>query len=320
MERVLTQEEVDALLEGISEGEIETGTKQPPEGIVPFDFRRQQRIIKGDMPTLDVINEHFSQFFKVSLSMTINKTVDVNPASVKVTKFGEFMQTLPIPTSLHIYRMDPLRGHILLVIGGRLAISIVELLLGGSVEEHIKLEGKTFTPIESQLVKKIVFIALEDLEKAWNPIFPIKIDYLRSEFNPQFAGIVMPTELVVIIKFSLEIAEIEDSITLCIPYSTIEPIREKLCARFQSDQLERDNTWVERLEKEIKQTKAEVCVELAKTTLKVKDLLSLKKGDIIKLNKDIKSPLTLKVEGIPKFLGYAGVLKGNKAFKINSEI
>ncbi|CAD7774466.1 Flagellar motor switch protein FliM [Candidatus Methanoperedenaceae archaeon GB37] len=320
MERVLTQEEVDALLEGISEGEIETETKQPPEGVRPFDFTRQQRIIKADMPTLDVINEHFSQFFKVSLSMTLNKTVDVSPASVKVTRFGEFMQTLPLPTSLHIYRMNPLRGHILMVIGARLAVSMVELLLGGSVEEHIKLEGKTFTPIENRLIKQIVFKILADLEKAWKPVFPIKIDYLRSEFNPQFARIVMPAELVVITKFSVEIAEIEDSITICIPYSSVEPIREKLCARFQSDQLERDNTWIERLEKEIKETKAEVCVELAKTTLKVKDLLSLKKGDIIKLNKDIKSPLTLKVEGIPKFLGYAGVLKGNKAFKINSEI
>jgi len=320
MERVLTQEEVDALLEGISEGEIETETKQPPEGVRPFDFTRQQRIIKADMPTLDVINEHFSQFFKVSLSMILNKTVDVSPASVKVTRFGEFMQTLPLPTSLHIYRMNPLRGHILMVIGARLAVSMVELLLGGSVEEHIKLEGKTFTPIENRLIKQIVFKILADLEKAWKPVFPIKIDYLRSEFNPQFARIVMPAELVVITKFSVEIAEIEDSITICIPYSSVEPIREKLCARFQSDQLERDNTWIERLEKEIKETKAEVCVELAKTTLEVKDLLSLKKGDIIKLNKDIKSPLTLKVEGIPKFLGYAGVLKGNKAFKINSEI
>ena len=320
MERVLTQEEVDALLEGISEGEIETETKQPPEGVRPFDFTRQQRIIKADMPTLDVINEHFSQFFKVSLSMILNKTVDVSPASVKVTRFGEFMQTLPLPTSLHIYRMNPLRGHILMVIGARLAVSMVELLLGGSVEEHIKLEGKTFTPIENRLIKQIVFKILADLEKAWKPVFPIKIDYLRSEFNPQFARIVMPAELVVITKFSVEIAEIEDSITICIPYSSVEPIREKLCARFQSDQLERDNTWIERLEKEIKETKAEVCVELAKTTLQVKDLLSLKKGDIIKLNKDIKSPLTLKVEGIPKFLGYAGVLKGNMAFKINSEI
>jgi len=320
VERVLTQEEVDALLEGISEGEIETETKQPPEGVRPFDFTKQQRIIRGDMPTLDVINEHFSQFFRTSLSMTLNKTIDVNIASVKVTRFGEFMQTLPLPTSLHIFRMNPLRGLTLMVIGGRLAISIVELLLGGSVEEHIKLEGRTFTPIESRLIKQIVFKILADLEKAWKPVFPIKIGYLRSEFNPQFAGIVIPTELVIVIKYSVEIGEIKDSITLCIPYSSIEPIREKLCARFQSDQLERDNTWIERLEKEIKETKVEVCVELANTTLEVKDLLNLKKGDIIKLNKDIKSPLTLKVEGIPKFLGCAGVLRGNKAFKINSEI
>ena len=320
MERVLTQEEVDALLEGISEGEIETETKQPPKGVVPFDFTKQQRIIRGDMPTLDVMNEHFSQHLKISLSSVLKDIIDVNPVWVRVMRFGEFMQSLPVPTSLHIYKMKPLMGHNLLIIGAKIAICFVELLLGGKLKTEIKTEGRDFTLIEAHLIKQIVFKILADLEKSWKLVCPIKIDYLRSESNPQFARIVMLTEMVIVIKYSIKIGEIKDFITLCIPYSSIEPIRERLCARFQSHQLERDNTWVERLKREIKETKVEVCIELAKTTLEVKDLLSLKKGDIIKLNKDIKSPLTLKVEGIPKFLGYAGVLRGNKAFKINSEI
>jgi len=320
--KILTQEEVDALLKGMSGGEIETETDtvEDDSGVTVYDLTNQDRIIRGRMPTLEIINDRFARLLRTTLSSALRKVLDVSAFSLDMIKFGEFMRALPVPTSLHIFKVDPLRGHGIIVIETKLVFNLVDNFFGGSGRSFIKIEGRDFTAIEHKLINKIIMIALEDLEKAWNPVHPLKLTYVRSETNPQFASVVAPTEVVIVIKFEVELEQTVGTLIICLPYSTIEPIRSKLYAGFQSDQLEVDHEWIHRFIDQVRQASIEISVELGRTMISARDLLKLKKGDVIQLDQDIGEPIMAKVEGVPKYRGYAGLTKGNKAFQISKEI
>jgi flagellar motor switch protein FliM len=317
MSKVLSQEEVDALLKGLVDGEIETESNQVDHGDVTiYDFTSQERIIRGRMPTMEVINEHFARAFRISLSMILRRTVDIQTNFVQMLKFGEFLRSLPLPTSFNIYKMDPLRGQSLLVVDSKLVFALVECFLGGSARTRFKIEGRDFTGIERRLIQKVVIMAFQDLEKAWAPVHPVKMHLVRVEINPMFVGIATPNDIMVISKFQVEMEQTEGFITLCMPYATIEPIKGKLYSGFQSEQLEQDNRWTSRIHEQIRNMEVEVAVELASTSLQAKELLGLATGDIIMFNKKVSDSLVGKVEGIPKFTGHAGQIHNGKAFKI----
>jgi len=320
--KILTQEEVDALLKGMSGGEIETETDavEDDSGVTVYDLTNQDRIIRGRMPTLEIINDRFARLLRTTLSSALRKVLDVSAFSLDMIKFGEFMRALPVPTSLHIFKVDPLRGHGIIVIETKLVFNLVDNFFGGSGRSFIKIEGRDFTAIEHRLINKIILMALEDLEKAWNPVHPLKLTYVRSETNPQFASVVAPTEVVIVIKFEVELEQTVGTLIICLPYSTIEPIRSKLYAGFQSDQLEVDHEWIHRFIDQVRQAPVQISVELGRTTITARDLLKLKQGDVIQLEQDVGEPIVAKVEGVPKFRGYAGLTKGNKAFQISKEI
>ncbi len=242
MSQVLSQEEVDALLRGVTDGEIETEVEYVADesGIVPYDLTSQERIIRGRMPTLDIINQRFSRLFRNSLSSALRKVLDISAVSTDTVKFGEFVKSLPVPASLHIFKIEPLRGFALLVAESKLVFALVDTFFGGSGEAKMKIEGRDFTTIEQRMIKKVVLMVLADLEAAWKPVHNIKMTYVRSEVNPQFAAIVPPTDVVVVIMFEVELDSVNGTLTVCLPYSTIEPIIGKLRAGFQSDQLEVD--------------------------------------------------------------------------------
>jgi len=320
--KILTQEEVDALLKGMSGGEIETETDtvEDDSGVTVYDLTNQDRIIRGRMPTLEIINDRFARLLRTNLSSALRKVLDVSAFSLDMIKFGEFMRALPVPTSLHIFKVDPLRGHGIMVIETKLVFNLVDNFFGGSGRSFIKIEGRDFTAIEHKLINKIIIMALEDLEKAWNPVHPLKLTYVRSETNPQFASVVAPTEVVIVIKFEVELEQTVGTLIICLPYSTIEPIRSKLYAGFQSDQLEVDHQWIHRFIDQVRQAPIEISVELGHTMISARNLLTLKKGDVIQLDQDIGEPIMAKVEGVPKYRGYPGLTKGNKAFQISKEI
>ena len=207
-----------------------------------------------------------------------------------------------------------------MVMETKLVFNLVDNFFGGSGRSFIKIEGRDFTAIENKLIKKVILLALEDLEKAWNPVHPLKLNFIRSETNPQFASVVAPTEVVIVIKFEVELEQTVGTLIMCLPYSTIEPIRSKLYAGFQSDQLEVDHEWIQRFIAQVRQAEVEISVELGRTGISGRDLLGLKQGDVISLEQDVSTPLVAKVEGVPKFEGYAGVVRGNKAFQISGEI
>ena len=291
-DKILSQEEIDALLHGIEEGKVETVPEQTEvSGVLPYDLANQDRIIRGRMPTLEVINDHFSKFFRNTLSSGLRKVVEVSTKGLQMVKFGEFIKTLPVPTSVHIYKMDPLRGHAILVLESNLIFTLLDLFFGGTGKTNFRIEGRDFTAIESRLIQKLVNMIFADFEKAWHTVHPLTIQYVRSEMNPNFVSIVPPSDLVITIPFDVELEQYTGRITLCIPYSTIEPIKGNFYSGFQSDQLEIDHDWIERFSDRLKSIEVEVAVELGTRRITVQDLLQLKVGDVLMLEKDVSEPL-----------------------------
>ena len=322
MSQVLSQGEVDALLRGVSEGEVETESDEPEEvsGVVPYDLTSQEKIIRGRLPTLDIINQMFSRLFRNSFSSLMRKSADVSTVSTDSLKFGEFLRSLPVPSSLHVFRMEPLRGFGLMVVESKLVFALVDNFFGGSGSSDYKIVGRDFSAIEIRMTKNVILTALEDWEKAWKPVHAVTTTYVRSEVNPQFAAIVPPTDVVLVIVFDIEMENSSGTLTVCIPYAAVEPIMPKLKANFQSEQMEADQVWIKRLRGELMQTEVELVAELGTTRITPERLMGLKVGDTIMLGNDVSDPLEIKVQGIPKFKGFPGVSRGMKALKITQII
>ena len=323
MSEVLSQGEVDALLRGVGDGEVETETDEVPEeesGVVPYDLTSQEKIIRGRLPTLDIINQMFSRLFRNTFSMLMRKSVEVSTVSTDTIKFGDFLRSLAVPSSLHIFRMEPLRGHGLMVVESKLVFAVVDTFFGGSGTKEAKITGRDFSSIEIRMTKSVVLSALEDLEKAWRPVHAVTTNFVRSEVNPQFAAIVPPTDIVLVILFEIEMESISGTLTICLPYAAIEPVIPKLKAQFQSEELEVDQVWIRRLRTELLATEVELVAELGISTITPQDLMKFKVGDTLMLGNDVTDPLTLKVEQIPKFKGFPGVSRGNKAVQLTETI
>lgn len=316
---ILSQDEIDALLRGIEGGEVETETAESPSGIRPYDFTSQEKIVRGKMPSLDIMNERLARSFRVSLASDIRKIVDIVNVNVTITKFYDFLRSVPFPSSLNIIKLEPLRGFSLVVFDAPMIFSLIEFYFGGSGKGHYKPEGREFTPIEQRIINKVLMMFLESMEEAWKPIFPIKTQYVRTEMNPQFVTIVTPVDVVIEIEFTLEIETRECKIMICIPYASVEPIKEKLYSAFMVDRDEMDMKWFGRIKEQIKRTTVEIEAMLGKTSIDFKTLIDLKKGDIIGLQRRTDEDIDVLVEGIPKFRGKLGTFKGNYAVKITRE-
>jgi flagellar motor switch protein FliM len=319
MDQVLSQSEVDALLNAVSDGRIDSQEGSgggDATGVVHYDLANQDRIIRGRMPTLDIIHDRFIRLFRVSLSAALRKVANIGVNSSGPIKFGEFMNSLPLPSCLNILRVEPLRGSAVMVIESKLLYALVDSLFGGSDVPYTKIEGKDFTPIEIKIARRIVMAAIEDLEKAWAPVFPLKIHYSRTEINPQFVAVVPPSDVVISTAFDVELEKMSGSIKLVIPYSTLEPIKSKLSVGFQNEQLEVDHIWINRIKSQLMATNVNVQCVLGHAWLNLREFMELERGDVILLDRDADKPLDISVEGIHKFRGVPGVVKGNKAIKI----
>ncbi|MDR3557649.1 MAG: flagellar motor switch protein FliM [Syntrophobacteraceae bacterium] len=322
MEKILSQDEVDALLKGLSDGEIEgvKETSKAPENFRMFDLTNQDRIVRGRMPTLDIINDRFTKIHRISISSSLRRMLDINACQAEMIKFGEFIRTLPVPTSLHILKMEPLRGHALFMIESRLIFNLVDCFFGGTGKGSYKIEGRDFTSIEYRVINKVVRQVLADLDQAWQPIIPVSFVFLRSEINPQFATIIPPTDVVIVVRFELEMDRMMGRMAIVLPYSTIEPIRSKLYASFQSDQLEVDEQWIVRLKKLLGEVPVNICAELGRAMLKGEDLMNMEVGDVIVLDNDATRPVFVNVEGVPKLTATPGICHGKLAIQIEGEV
>ncbi len=320
MNKVLEQDEVDALLRGLTGGEVEAETDSSGDdsGIVPFDLANQDRIIRGRMPVLEIVNDRFARLATNALSNAVRKRVELNPISIDMTKFGDFMRSLPVPTSINIFKMEPLRGNAIIVVDARLVFALVENFFGGAGSQP-KIEGREFTRIEQAIVDRVIKIVLDKMEESWRPVHEVNMELVRSEINPQFAAIVPPSDVVVVITFEVELETAVGSLVACLPYATIEPIRSKLHASFQTERLEVDHAWVSRLKERLMETPVELKVGFGSSQITGNQLMRLKVGDVILLDTDTDDLLECTVANVPKFHGVSGIVKGNKAFQIITE-
>lgn len=334
MSQVLSQSEVDALLAAVSEGEIGAGGDEgggnniiggsgnnDDKVVVVYDLTSQDRIIRGRLPQLDVIYEKFMRSFRVSLSSALRKIATLNHASTDFLKFGEFINTLPMPTCMSVLRFNALRGSALFVIESKLAYALVDNFFGGADRPYTKIEGKDFTPIELSIVRKVVDLAIDDLENAWLSVEKIDASFVRTEINPQFVGIVPPTDIVIASTFDVELENANGTITLVIPYSTIEPIKQKLSTGFQveSDQTDK-KMWTSIIRNQLLETDVDVKVDLGAATISIEQLMRLKEGDIIPLDQDATGEFNIQIEGVNKFKAYYGIHHGTVAVQVTRPI
>lgn len=341
MNQVLSQSEVDALLAAVSDGDsgpsADAGSgggggsgavsssggasKKDDRVVVTYDLTSQDRIIRGRLPQLEVIYEKFMRSFRVSLSSALRKIASLTLASTDFLKFGEFINTLPMPTCMSVLRFQNLRGSALLVIESKLAYALVDSFFGGADRPYTKIEGKDFTQIELQIVRKVVDLAIEDLEVAWESVEKIGASFVRTEVNPQFVGIVPPTDVVIASTFDVELENANGTITIVIPYSTIEPIKQKLSSGFQieSDQTDK-KLWTSIIREQLLETDMNIQVELGESAISLGDLMQLKVGDVIPLDQDSTGEFDIQVEGVNKFKGYYGIHHGSVAMQVTRPI
>ncbi len=322
MGEVLSQEEVDSLLSGLSSGKVETETDAGPEqgDADVYDFTNQERVIRGRLPTFEVICERFARELRSSLSALLHATVDISMESMDTLKFAEFGRSLPVPTSLHVFRMEPLRGHGLVVLESQLVFSLIDTFFGGKGSSEAKIEGREFTAIEETMILKVVTGCLADMKTAWLPVESIKTSLVRSEVNPQFATIVLPTDLVIVTKYEIELEQSAGILIVCIPYAMIEPLRSKLSGAFQAEALDIDIVWQKRLREIILESNVDFVVNLGKRDITGEQLVHMKVGDVIELDQDAEKPLCGFIQDLPKLKGYAGVQRGLQAFKIKNKL
>lgn len=317
MENILSQEEVDALLRGVQAGEVETEPQNTDvSGVMPYDLTSQEKIIRGKMHGLEMVTERFAQQFRNSVSSSLMKFVDISIRGIEMMKFSEFMKTIPLPSSINVIKMEPLKGYALFVVDASMIFTFIEYFFGGNGGQHVRIEGRQFTDIEHKIIKKIVNVALTDLMNAWGAITPIKAEHISSEINPRFVTIVNPSDVVIKIEIHLEMEGGRGKIFFCIPYTMIEPIKEKLYSGIQTDTITADERWVTRVTDILMNSFVDVIVEIGSTELTISDLLNLEVGNVIMLNKSASDQLLLKIEDLPKFKCLPGYRKGSQAIKI----
>ncbi len=323
MGQILSQEEVDALLKGVVGGEIETeadlSASRSAGEYQKYDFAAQDKVIRGRMPTLDAINDRFARFFRNTLSGLLRRMVDVTPVSLDTLKFGNFMRSLPVPSSIHIIRVDPLRGNALVVLETKLVFALIDSFFGGRGAGAMKVEGREFTPIEQRMLYKVVSAAIKEFENAWQPVYELTLEYVRGEMNPQFAGIIPNEDVIIVVQFDIEMEEMSGNIMICIPYMLIEPIRDRLYASFHTEEKTNvDTAWVNRFKNELMGVYVDISVELGKTSITSRELTSLKQGDVLVLEKDVTNELIVMVQDLPKYYARPGKIKENLAVDIVS--
>jgi len=320
MSGILSQDEINALLKNFPGGEIETGTDKSEESSTfeLYDLTKQESVVRHPMPALDIICEKFSKNYRTNLSTLLRKVVDVTTSSQEIIKFRDFINTLHMPTSLHIFKMNSLNGSGLLTFQSDLIFTVIDILFGGKGSK-IKMEGREFTPIEIRVINRLRDAALKDFEESWSSIYKINCRVMRSELNPQFAGIAFQDDLVQVIVFEVQIEEVTGSLTICLPYSMLEPIKERLMPGFRNEE-ETGTRWKQGWQQILMDAPVNIVAELGSAFLTCQELLNLSEGDVLVIDKSTDDPLEMKVEGVTKFKGYPGTYKDCMAIQIASSV
>jgi len=315
-QQILSQDEVDALLQGITGESQKLETEEVEQGAVrDYNLASQERIVRGRMPTMEIVNERFSRNIRVGLFNMIRRTPEVAVGGIKVQKYSAFLREIVVPTNFNIMSVRPLRGSGLIVCDPTLVFAVIDALFGGAGKFHTRIEGRDFSPTELRVITRLVEVISAEYKKAWMGVYPIELEYQRSEMQPQFATVAAPSEIVVTSSFTLEVGDTSGTIHFCIPYATLEPIRDTLYSATVGDSNEPDRRWIKLLTQQIQAAEVDLVTELATAPATVEQLLALKPGDFIEL--DLEPVVQAKVDGVPVFDCHYGTSNGHYAIKID---
>ena len=318
-ESFLSQEEVDALLEGVTGESQKTVEEAAEHGEVrSYNISSQERIVRGRMPTMEIVNERFARNLRVGLFNFIRRSPEISVGPVAVQRYSAFLRELAVPTNFNIVAIRPLRGSGLIVCEPALVFGVIDTLYGGIGKVQTRIEGRDFSATEQRVINRLVDVITTEYKKAWKGIYPLELDYQRSEMQPQFANIATPSEIVIATSFQLEIGDITGAIHFCFPYSTLEPIRDVLYSSTQGDSIEVDRRWVNVLTREIQAAEVTLVAELARADATVEQLLGMKKGDFIEL--DRASRIQATVDGVPIFECQYGTHNSKYALRIEKAL
>ena len=321
MSDLLSQDEIDALLHGVDDVEEEDAVEESAEredGSADYDFSSQDRIVRGRMPTLEMVNERFARHMRISLFNMMRRTAEVSINGIQMIKFGEYIHTLFVPTSLNMVRFRPLKGTGLITMEARLVFILVDNFFGGDGRYHAKIEGREFTPTERRIIQMLLKLIFEDYKEAWSPVMDVSFEYLDSEVNPSMANIVSPTEVVVISSFHIELDGGGGDFHVALPYSMLEPIRELLDAGVQSDKEDTDMRWSKALRDEIMDVPVALNTKFLEVDIPLSQLMDLQVGDIIPI--EMPEHITVLIEDLPTFRAKLGRSRDNLALKIKEKI
>lgn len=319
MTDLLSQDEIDALLHGVDDVDEDDEDLEPDNSeMTNFDFSSQDRIVRAWMPTLELINERFARHMRISLFNMLRKTAEVAINGVQMMKFGEYQNTLYVPTSLNMVRFRPLKGTALITMEARLVFILVENFFGGDGSFQTRIEGREFTPTERRVIQLLLKIVFGDYKEAWSPVMGVEFEYLDSEVNPSMANIVSPTEVIVVSSFHIEVEGGGGDFHMVMPYSMVEPIRELLDAGVQSDKMETDVRWSSALREEIMDVPVNFRVNLLEKDLALRDLMELRPGDVIPI--DMPEHAVMFVEELPTFRVKMGRSEDKLAVQVSEKI
>ena len=311
----LSQDEVDALLKGV------TGETEEPEsaedgegGVRTYNLGTQERIVRGRMPTLELINERFARFLRIGLFNYMHRTTEISVGPIRVQKYSEFIRNLVVPTNLNLVSAKPLRGTSLFVFDPNLVFLAVDNMFGGDGRFHTRVEGRDFTATEQRIIHGLLNVVFNEYARSWKPVYELSFEYIRSEMNSQFANIAKPSEIVISTTFSLEFGGTAAEMHICFPYSMVEPIRDLLYSSMQSDQLSTDHRWIVMLRRQLKDAEVDISAKLATTTVTLGDILKMKAGDIIPIS--VPDKIVADVDNIPLMECSYGQQGGQYALKI----
>ena len=310
----LSQEEVDALLKGVSGEADEVKDTADTSGVRPYNLATQERIVRGRMPTLEIINERFARLLRIGLFNFVRRSAEISVGPVRVVKYSEFTRNLVVPTNLNLVQVKPLRGTALFIFDPNLVFLVVDNLFGGSGQLRTRVEGRDFTMTEQRIIQRMLEIVFDDLEKSWASVHPVKFEYVRSEMNTQFANIATPNEVVIVTTFNIEFGAAGGEFHVCMPYAMVEPIRDLLCGGMQGDHVEADKRWVQMLSRQVQSAAVELVVNLGQAQLNFEQLLAMQIGDVIAL--EIPQPMIGEIDNVPVMECRCGILNGQYALKV----
>ncbi|WJF90463.1 flagellar motor switch protein FliM [Paraburkholderia bonniea] len=317
-EEFMSQEEVDALLKGvIGDSETHSESAEKP-GVRPYNLATQERIVRGRMPGLEIINDRFARLFRLGIFNFMRRTAEISVGVVKVQKYSEFTRNLPIPTNLNLVHVKPLRGTSLFVFDPDLVFFVVDNLFGGDGRFHTRVEGRDFTLTEQRIISKLLNLVFEHYTAAWKSVRPLQFEFMRSEMHTQFANVATPNEIVIVTQFSIEFGSTGGTLHICMPYSMIEPIRDVLSSPLQGEAVDVDRRWVRVLSQQVQAAEVELTADLAHIPATFDQILNMQVGDVLPV--DIAEHIVAKVDGVPVMECGYGIFNGQYALRVQKMI